>query len=91
MLIAIDTLLDRSVLSLAFISWFFMLLNWGTQRLFCVKYICLENQILPRIFYCSRTVTNFMYNFGNVSKKIRYNFLKLYLSHFTLQVMLFFS
>ena len=27
-----------------------------------------------------------MYNFGNVSKKIRYNFLKLYLSHFTLQV-----
>ena len=47
----------------------------GTQPLFSVKYLYLEKQILPKIFYNLRTAKNFymtvpfMYNFWRFSNK----------------------
>ena len=60
-------------------------INRGTQK-----------QILPRIFCYLTTAKNlsitvpFTYNFRNFSHKFPTGFLKLNLSHFTPQVMLFF-
>ena len=65
------------------------------MQLFSVKYICSEEQKLPRIFYSFKKTKNFqmnvpfMYNFRSLYRtNSLYDFLKFNISHFTPQVKL---